>query len=136
MPNLWLGRIYLIGYNDEMWEIEYTDEFGEWWGELTDQEQDALAATIGVLQQLGPNLGRPYVDHIKTSKHSHMKELRTQAGGQPLRTFFAFDPRRVAILLIGGNKGGDDRFYDRMIPIADQLYDAYLEELRTEGLLP
>jgi hypothetical protein len=119
-----------------MWEVEYTDEFGEWWGELTDQEQDALAATIGVLQQLGPNLGRPYVDHIKTSKHSHMKELRTQAGGQPLRTFFAFDPRRVAILLIGGNKGGDDRFYDRMIPIADQLYDTYLEELKNEGLLP
>jgi hypothetical protein len=119
-----------------MWEIEYTDEFGEWWDSLSEQEQNALAATLGVLQQLGPSLGRPYVDHIKASKHANMKELRTQAGGEPLRTFFAFDPRRIAILLIGGNKGGDGRFYERMIPIADQLYDIHLDELKKEGELP
>jgi hypothetical protein len=65
-----------------------------------------------------------------------MKELRSQVGGNPLRAFFAFDPRRTAILLIGGNKGGDDRFYDRMIPIADQLVDVCLDELRKEGLYP
>jgi hypothetical protein len=65
-----------------------------------------------------------------------MKELRTQSGGEPLRTFFAFDPRRVAILLIGGCKTGDDRFYDRMIPVADDLYDVHLDELKKEGLLP
>ncbi len=64
-----------------------------------------------------------------------MKELRTQSKGRPLRTFYAFDPRRLAILLIGGDKTGDDRFYDRMIPLADRLYDEHLEELREDGLI-
>lgn len=64
-----------------------------------------------------------------------MRELRVQSGGKPLRIFYAFDPRRSAILLIGGDKTGDDRFYERMIPIADDLYDVYLEELQQEGLI-
>jgi hypothetical protein len=64
-----------------------------------------------------------------------MKELRTQHQGRPLRTFFAFDPRRCAILLIGGDKSGDKRFYERMIPLADRLYDEHLEALRKEGLI-
>ena len=64
-----------------------------------------------------------------------MKELRTQHAGHPIRTFFAFDPRRTAILLIGGDKTGDARFYERLLPIADDLYDKYLAELRKEGLL-
>jgi len=119
-----------------MWEIEYTDEFGAWWASLTEGEQDSLVASIGLLEELGPQLGRPHVDHIKGSKHANMKELRTQTGGDPLRSFFVFDPRRTAILFIGGNKGGDGRFYERMIPIADRLYDTYLNELEKEGLLP
>jgi len=65
-----------------------------------------------------------------------MRELRTQAKGRPLRTFFAFDPRRTAILLIGGDKTGDRRFYDRMIPLADALYEEYLKQIKDEGLLP
>ena len=64
-----------------------------------------------------------------------MRELRIQSGGRPVRIFYAFDPRRTAILLIGGDKKGDDRFYDRYVPVADGLYDAYIEELRKEGLL-
>lgn len=64
-----------------------------------------------------------------------MRELRIQSGGKPLRIFYAFDPRRSAILLIGGDKTGDDRFYERMIPIADDLYDVYLQELKEEGLI-
>jgi hypothetical protein len=56
-----------------------------------------------------------------------------QSGGRPLRVFYAFDPRRSAILLIGGDKTGDDRFYERMVPIADQLYDLYIAEIRKEG---
>lgn len=119
-----------------MWEIEFTDEFGQWWMLLSESEQDAVAASVGLLEQLGPNLGRPHVDHVKASKHANMKELRTQASGIPIRTFFAFDPRRTAILLIGGDKTGDDRFYERMIPMADRLYDDHLEELRREELLP
>ena len=119
-----------------MWEVEYTDEFEQWWTQLTESEQDAITASVGLLEELGPNLGRPHVDHVKASRHSNMKELRTQSSGNPLRTFFVFDPRRTAILLIGGNKVGDNRFYDRTIPIADRLYDTHLEELKKEGLLP
>jgi hypothetical protein len=64
-----------------------------------------------------------------------MRELRVQSGGKPIRIFYAFDPRRTAILLIGGDKTGDDRFYDRMIPVADKLYDVYIQELKKEGLI-
>ena len=64
-----------------------------------------------------------------------MKELRIQRQGRPLRTFFAFDPHRSAILLIGGDKTGDERFYERMIPLADQLFDDYLKEIQSEGLI-
>ena len=65
-----------------------------------------------------------------------MRELRVQYAGEPYRIFYAFDPRRTAILLIGGGKVGDDRFYERMVPLADRLYDAYLVEIRREGLIP
>lgn len=83
----------------------------------------------------GPNLGRPHVDTVKGSKHGNMKELRSQCQGRPLRTFFAFDPRRSAILLIGGEKTGAKRFYVEMIPLADRLYDEHLQGLRDEGLI-
>lgn len=118
-----------------MWEVEYTDEFGQWWDTLTQAEQASVEAGVQLLEQVGPRLSRPHVDTVSGSRHSNMKELRTQCKGRPLRTFFVFDPRRCAILLIGGDKTGDERFYDRMIPLADNLYDHYLEELREEGLI-
>lgn len=65
-----------------------------------------------------------------------MRELRVQSGGDPIRVFYAFDPRRMAILLIGGDKTGDDRFYETFVPIADDLYDEHIKTLRKEGLLP
>ncbi|MCG8435715.1 MAG: type II toxin-antitoxin system RelE/ParE family toxin [Gammaproteobacteria bacterium] len=117
------------------WDVEYTDEFAVWWESLTAIEQADVAGGVEALSKRGPHLGRPYVDSVVGSRHSNMKELRTQSSGNPLRTFFAFDPRRAAILLIGGDKTGDKRFYDRMIPIADDLYDEHLEELRKEGLI-
>jgi hypothetical protein len=116
-----------------MWEVEYTDEFCAWWAGLGEGEQESIAAGVELLRQLGPNLGRPHVELLKASKHSNMKELRTQHEGRPIRTLFAFDPRRRAILLIGGDKTGDERFYERMIPAADRLYDEHLEQLREEG---
>jgi hypothetical protein len=64
-----------------------------------------------------------------------MRELRIQSKGKPIRVFYAFDPRRTAILLIGGEKTGDNRFYETMIPIADRLYDDYLVEIKKEGLI-
>jgi hypothetical protein len=117
------------------WEVEHTDEFATWWETLTEYEQAAVAASVRLLEEEGPNLGRPAADTVKGSRHANMKELRTQAQGHPIRTFFAFDPRRTAILLIGGDKTGDNRFYDRMIPWADDLYEAHLEELKKEGLI-
>lgn len=116
-----------------MWEVEFTDEFGEWWNTLTEDEQESLTASVRVLQVLGPALGRPHADTVIHSKHNNMKELRTQHQGHPLRTFYAFDPRRHAILLIGGDKSGDDRFYERMIPLADRLFDEHLQELKDKG---
>lgn len=113
-----------------MWEVEYTDEFEEWWQSLSEEEQTDIDASVGLLEDIGPSLSRPHVDTVEGSRHSNMKELRTQSSGQPLRTFFAFDPRRKAILLIGGDKTGDDRFYEVMIPKADKIYDEHLKEIQ------
>ena len=118
-----------------MWEVEFAEEFERWWQTLAEDEQESLLVGVKLLRQLGPLLGRPYADTVKGSRHSNMKELRTQHRGRPLRTLFAFDPRRRAILLIGGDKTGDDRFYERMIPLADRLFDEHLEELRRKGLI-
>lgn len=118
-----------------MWEVEFTDEFGAWWSGLDADEQESLSVSVELLKVLGPSLPRPHADTVKGSAHSNMKELRTQHQGRPLRTFFAFDPRRAAILLIGGDKTGDNRFYERMIPEADRLYSEHLAELEREGLL-
>lgn len=115
------------------WDVEYTDEFGDWWASLAEAEQVALAASVQLLEARGPSLGHPHSSGIHGSKHGHMRELRTQLAGRPYRTLYAFDPRRMAILLIGGDKTGDDRWYEVHVPQADQLYDEHLEQLRREG---
>jgi hypothetical protein len=74
------------------WNIEYTDEFGVWWQSLSEDEQIELDASVQLLEEFGPSLGRPHCDTIQGTKHINMKELRTQCQGKPLRTFFAFDP--------------------------------------------
>ncbi len=115
-----------------MWTVLQTTQFKEWFKSDDAVDEDArvsIYAVMNVLKQLGPNLGRPYVDSVKGSRHENLKELRVQSKGRPFRIFFAFDPLRQAVLLIGGNKTGDKRFYSSMIPIADQLYDHYLEDL-------
>lgn len=117
------------------WGVEYTDEFGDWWSGLSEGEQEALDASVRLLEERGPALGFPHSSGMNGSKHAHMRELRTQHGGRPLRTLYAFDPRRSAILLIGGDKTGNDRWYDAHIPIADRLYDEHLGQLRKEGLI-
>ena len=117
------------------WDVEYTDEFGAWWADLSETEQESLAASVHLLEERGPMLGFPHSSGINGSKHSHMRELRTQHEGRPFRTLYAFDPRRSAILLIGGDKTGDDRWYVVNLPIADRLYDEHLKQLRKEGLI-
>ena len=117
------------------WDVEFTDEFGAWWRTLTEDQQDDIAYSVGLLAELGPVLGFPHSSQVNGSRHSHMRELRTQSRGRPLRTLYAFDPLRAAILLLGGDKTGDDRWYEKFVPVADQLYDKHLEELRKEGKL-
>src|SRR5580658_7468206 len=117
------------------WEVEGTREFEEWYASLEADDQDAINESIELLEEVGPALGRPHADTVRQAQFPKMKELRTQSKGDPLRSFCAFDPRRTAILLIGGDKTGDDRFYERMVPKADRLYTTYLEELKSEGLL-
>jgi hypothetical protein len=119
-----------------MWSVEHTDEFAEWFNALDEGRQDGVTAMGLLLMEQGPHLPFPYSSGVKGSKHAHMRELRVQSGGRPLRVFYAFDPRRTAILLIGVDKTGDNRFYERMIPIADALYDIYLDEIEREGLIP
>jgi len=115
------------------WEVEYTDELGQWWGELDQGEQESVAASVQLLEILGPNLGFLHTSGIERSRHTHMRELRVQHEGCPYRILYAFDPRRCAILLIGGDKTGKDRWYEIHVPVADKLYDAHLETLRKEG---
>ena len=115
--------------------VEYTDEFGNWFVTLEEFQQDDIASVVGLLEELGTRLGFPYSSKINGSKHSKMRELRVQSKGHPLRIFYCFDPKRDAILLLGGDKTGDKRFYQKFIPVADQLYDLYLFELQQEGLL-
>ncbi len=117
------------------WEVEYTNEFEQWWETLTESEQIAVASSVGLLEARGPALGFPHSSGIERSRHGHMRELRSQEGGKPLRTLYAFDPRRTAILLIGGDKTGDKRWYEVFVPIADRLYDEHIQQLRQEGLI-
>jgi len=117
------------------WEVEYTDEFGAWWETLSEKEQEALDVSVRLLEALGPSLPFPHSSGVAASRHEHMRELRTQQGGRPLRTLYAFDPRRAAILLIGGDKTGSDRWYETHVPIADRLYEEHLSQLRREGLI-
>jgi hypothetical protein len=114
------------------YEVEYTNDFETWWSELSEDEQVSVTASVGLLADRGALLGFPHSSGIATSKHSHMRELRIQHQGEPYRVFYAFDPRRVAMLLVGGCKVGNDRFYEEMVPRADRIYDRHLEELARE----
>ncbi len=115
------------------WEVEFTDEFGRWWESLTDEQQDDVAHSVQLLAELGPALGFPHSSKIHGSQFPQMRELRTQSAGRPLRTLYAFDPSRTAVLLVGGDKTGDNRWYERFVPLADRLFGEYLTELRKEG---
>lgn len=115
-----------------MWNVEVTNEFRAWWNKISEREQDHVAEAEGRLEKYGPVLPFPHSSGVNRSKHRRMRELRIRT----LRVFYAFDPRRTAILLIGGDKRGNDRFYEKYVRQADLLYDEHLAELREEGLIP
>jgi hypothetical protein len=111
------------------WDVEYTDQFGDWWDTLDAAEQEDIAFVVRLLEERGPHLGYPYSSKVQLSKHAHMRELRAQHGGRPYRVLYAFDPRRTGILLIGGDKTGQDRWYEEYVPRADQFYDEHIAEI-------
>ena len=115
------------------WDVEYTDEFGIWWGGLDAKEQSSVSANVDLLGLLGPGLGFPHSSDIKGSRHGCLRELRVQHAGRPYRVLYAFDPRRCALLLIGGDKTGRGRWYDEYVPLAEKLYVEHLETLLKEG---
>ena len=111
------------------WSILTVVEFNTWFGTLTDREQEEITAVMRLLAARGPMLGRPFVDRIATSRFHNMKELRPRGAAKHIRILFIFDPRRSAVLLMGGNKKGQwEPWYRRAVPQADSRYERYLQE--------
>jgi hypothetical protein len=111
------------------WEIEVSDEFKEWYESLTDEECGSVHNVIESLAALGSALGRPQVDTLNGSRYPNMKELRIQHQGKPYRILFAFDLRRYAYPILGGDKSGDAHWYVDAIRRADLIYAKHLEEI-------
>jgi hypothetical protein len=108
-------------------EVVYTDEFGEWFDGLSDEDAERVAFTVDILADRGVALGHPHSSAIRGARYP-IRELRVQAKGHALRAFYAFDPKRQAVLLIGGDKTGDDRFYEVFVPKAESIWEQYLAE--------
>lgn len=106
-------------------EVIVLEEFVSWYRELDDSDANAVNRYVDLLSAKGVALGHPYSSAIRNSNHA-LRELRVQSGGRPLRILYAFDPGRNAVLILGGDKTGNDRFYMELIPRADRLYAAYL----------
>jgi hypothetical protein len=116
-------------------EVEYTDKFEQSYLILDEAAQDSIDFVVELLENKGVNLISPYSSNIKGSRHGNMRELRIQHKGEPYRILYCFDPRRIAVLLLVGNKQGNDRWYEENVPKADKLYDELLKELKDEGLI-
>lgn len=114
-------------------DAEYADEFQEWFDSLDDAEKEDVMAYVYLLEKMGVTLKHPYCSGINGSEYSHMRELRVQHNGKPYRVLYAFDPRRKTILLIGGDKTGDKRWYKVNVPITDKICSTHLESLKTKG---
>lgn len=117
------------------WVVLFHDAFDAEFADLAEDLQDELLAHARLLAEFGPNLGRPTVDTLKGSRHANMKELRFSWQGEVWRAAFAFDPKRRAVLLVGGDKGGADqrRFYKHLIRVADARFDEHLSTLKRKS---
>jgi hypothetical protein len=109
--------------------VNTSDEFDSWFTPLEEALQDDILFVVRLLQEHGPQLRRPYADTLEGTSLGNLKELRVQHRGEPYRILFAFDPKREALLLIGGNKAGDKRWYKRMIPLAEAIFERHLATL-------
>ena len=112
------------------WSVEATDEFESWWRSLDENARDAVDVVVAMLEEQGPQLSFPYSSAIRGSRHGGLRELRIQHRGRPLRILYAFDRRRVAILLLGDDKGGSKRWYRRMVSRAERLFERHLANLK------
>ena len=117
------------------WDILFHDDFANEFDAMAKPLQDELLAHALLLRDFGPRLGRPTVDTLKGSKHTNLKEMRFAWAGEVWRVAFAFDPKRQAILLVGGDKGGADqrRFYKRLISTADERFNGHLASLKASS---
>jgi hypothetical protein len=126
------------GLNDILcgvsWVVEIGDEFAPEFDAWHEDVQTEIFALSLLLERFGPQLGRPRVDTLKGSRHSHLKELRFSAAGGEWRDAFASDQRRRAILLVAGDKSGgsEKRFYRELIRKADDRFVAHLGRLRKD----
>lgn len=114
------------------YEVEVSDDFRHWYEPLSEAEQLSVERVVLMLAEAGPALAFPYSSGIQKSKFSHMRELRIQHEGRPYRVLYAFDPARSAFLILGGDKTGDDRWYDTMVPKADAIYAEHLTAIQEE----
>jgi hypothetical protein len=114
------------------WDVEYTDDFEAWWVSLDEEEQIDIDAIVGLLEEKGPHLSFPYSSDVIGVKSNAIRELRIQHKGKPYRILYAFDPRRTAILLIGGKKSGGARWYKQSLPLAERIYVEHLKSLEDE----
>jgi hypothetical protein len=112
-----------------MIEVVVTDEFKHWYEALSMDEQESVFRVVSLLESRGVSLGFPYSSAIESSRDG-LRELRVQHQGRPYRVLYAFDPERKAVLLLGGDKGGNDRFYEQSVPKAEELWKRYLSERR------
>jgi len=114
------------------WTVIFHPGFSSWFNVQDGELQDEITANLKILQEDGPLLGRPRVDTVKGSDFKNMKELRVQFQGDPYRILFAFDPKRQAVLLVGGSKVANERWYKTNIPIADKRFEDHLNRLGKE----
>ncbi|HTG32581.1 MAG TPA: type II toxin-antitoxin system RelE/ParE family toxin [Thermoanaerobaculia bacterium] len=112
-----------------MVEVLGTEEFEEWFLGLGGADARAVVRGVGLLEAKGLALGFPHSSALGGTRYA-LRELRIQSSGRPLRILYAFDPQRQAVLILGGDKTGDDRFYSWMIPKAEAVWTRYLQELR------
>jgi hypothetical protein len=107
-------------------EIVVTQEFQGWYEDLDLEEQLSVRRYVTMLETAGATLPFPYSSGVSSSRFPAMRELRVQHAGRPYRVLYAFDPKRSAVLLLGGEKTGKDRWYESAIKLAEKLWDEYL----------
>ncbi len=118
------------------WEVEFHEDFDPEFDTLPEDVQSELRSHALLLEQFGPQIGRPRVDTLRGSRHANMKELRFDAADGVWRVAFAFDPKRKAVLLIAGDKsgGGERKFYRQLIAKADERFDEHLSRMKKKGI--